>query len=299
MKAIENPKIRPIKPFIQFHSESLKKSLYANQALYIMDNMMLSKLRKDAVCNPFIIQKGFQLSKVILIPDIILEEASKNLPDEKAFEKYYYELFRILSTEHEIYVADLQIIFELLRDMIGTKEAAFNILKNISLEAVRTNQTIRDSIKEIDSHSEAALKTLIGCIIANGKNAGERFITIFSLALLSLYFGPVYIVSEDEKGIYGPFRTFLNNERLMELINIDHTFDFIQLYQFMSYESLILSLFHQADLSKEELFDLIEKSNRDQSRNILYSLNGTSFHTPISNQKLVEWISQQIIKIQF
>ncbi|MEK4876035.1 hypothetical protein N1I87_15555 [Bacillus sp. FSL W8-0102] len=110
-----------------------------------MDNMMLSKLRKDAVCNPFIIQKGFQLSKVILIPDIILEEASKNLPDEKAFEKYYYELFRILSTEHEIYVADLQIIFELLRDMIGTKEAAFNILKNISLEAVRTNQTIRDS----------------------------------------------------------------------------------------------------------------------------------------------------------
>ncbi|BBU41026.1 hypothetical protein APP_33180 [Aeribacillus pallidus] len=49
----------------------------------------------------------------------------------------------------------------------------------------------------------------------------------------------------------------------------------------MSYESLILSLFHQADLSKEELFDLIEKSNRDQSRNILYSLNGTSFHTPI------------------
>jgi len=298
MKAIENPKIRPIKPFIQFHSESLKKSLYANQALYIMDNMMLSKLRKDAVCNPFI-QKGFQLSKVILIPDIILEEASKNLPDEKAFEQYYYELFRVLSTEHEIYVVDLEIIFELLRDMIGTKEAAFNILKNISLEAVRTNQTIRDSIKEIDSHSEAALETLIGCIIANGKNAGERFITIFSLALLSLYFGPVYIVSEDEKGIYGPFRTFLNNERLMELINIDHTFDFIQLYQFMSYESLILSLFHQADLSKEELFDLIEKSNRDQSRNILYSLDGTSFHTPISNQKLVEWISQQIIKIQF
>jgi hypothetical protein len=299
MKAIENPKIRPIKPFIQFHLDSLKKSLYANQALYIMDNMMLSKLRKDAVCNPFIIQKGFQFSKLILIPDIILEGASKNLPDEKAFEQYYYELFRILSTEHEIYVVDLEIIFELLRDMIGTKEAAFNILKNISLEAVRTNQTIRDSIKEIDSHSEAALETLIGCIIANGKNAGERFITIFSLALLSLYFGPVYIVSEDEKGIYGPFRTFLNNERLMELINIDHTFDLIQLYQFMSYESLILSLFHQADLSKEELFDLIEKSNRDQSRNILYSLNGTSFHTPISNQKLVEWISQQIIKIQF
>ncbi|AXI38287.1 hypothetical protein CX649_00660 [Bacillaceae bacterium ZC4] len=299
MKAIENPKIRPIKPFIQFHLDSLKKSLYANQALYIMDNMMLSKLRKDAVCNPFIIQKGFQFSKLILIPDIILEGASKNLPDEKAFEQYYYELFRILSTEHEIYVVDLEIIFELLRDMIGTKEAAFNILKNISLEAVRTNQTIRDSIKEIDSHSEAALETLIGCIIANGKNAGERFITIFSLALLSLYFGPVYIVSEDEKGIYGPFRTFLNNERLMELINIDHTFDLIQLYQFMSYESLILSLFHQADLSKEELFDLIEKSNRDQSRNILYSLNGASFHTPISNQKLVEWISQQIIKIQF
>jgi hypothetical protein len=98
---------------------------------------------------------------------------------------------------------------------------------------------------------------------------------------------------------YGPFRTFLNNERLMELINIDDTIDFIQLYQFMSYESLILSLFHQAHLSKEELIDLIEKSNRDQSRKILYSLNGTSLHTPISNKQLVEWISQQIINIQF
>lgn len=34
-----------------------------------------------------------------------------------------------------------------------------------------------------------------------------------------------------------------------------------RIIQFMSYESLILSLFHQANLSKEELFDLIEKQS--------------------------------------
>lgn len=299
MKVIEDPKINFIKPFIKFTLDDIKKSLNANQSFYMIDNMMLTKLRKDMKSNPVIIRHGFHLSKVIMIPGIILEEAIRNLPDEKAFENYYGEMFRILSRDHDLCIVDLEIIYGLLREMTNTQEEALHILVNIAQEAVRTNPTIVDSIKAIKIQSQDVLDNLKRTIFYRGNNAGERFLTIFSLGFLSMYYGPVYIVSEDEKGIYGPYRTFLNNERLLEFVNINDTEEFIKQYQFISYEAVIQSIFNKGHIKREELADFIEKSNRNQSRRILYSLNGEPFYTEVSNKNLAKWISRETIRIKF
>ncbi|MGY0691354.1 hypothetical protein ACW2QC_01015 [Virgibacillus sp. FSP13] len=297
MIIIENPKLNSIAPFLKFRPDDLKNALTDNQSLYIIDNMMLTKIRKDFVHNPTM-ARALSFSNLIIIPDIILEEASKNLPNEESFRRYYYDLFRILSEENEIYVVNLETLLELLQSMAG-KKSAITLLKNISLEAVRINQTIFELIKGIDVNSATALEEFNNKIIHNGKNAGERFITIFALVLLSMYYSPVYIFSEDVKGIYGAFRTFINNERLMDLININDTVELIEQYRFLSCESLIQSVYFEETLSEDELLDLITKSSRNQSRIILYSLDGHSCYTSISNESLATWISQGRIKIQF
>lgn len=297
MMAIENPKFNSIVPFLKFKLDDLEKSLTDNQALYIIDNMMLTKMRKDFVQNPLMVH-GLKFSNLILIPDIILEEASKNLPNEETFKRYYYDLFQILSKENEIYMVDLELLLGLLQGMVNKKDAITS-LKNITLEAVRINQTILDLVRKIEVSTTKALEELEQAINHNGKNAGERFITIFALVLISMYYGPVYIFSEDVKGIYGSFRTFINNERLMDLINVHDIVELIKQYQFLSYESLIQAVYLEGDLTEGELFDLIVKSDRNQSRNILYSLDGYTCHTSISNENLAKWVSEERITFQF
>ncbi|MFD1361918.1 hypothetical protein [Lentibacillus salinarum] len=297
MKDSGHAKINSIRPFLNFDSSQLKDSLNNHQTLYIVDNVMLTKMRKDIVRNPIMV-KGFKHSNLIIIPDIILEEASENLPNEQVFRDYYYELFQILSKRKEIYVVSLEKLFDLLQHMLGKREA-LRLLKNITLEAVRTNQTITGLIKKVDVNSPTALKELEDVLVQNRENAGERFLTVFALVFLSMYFGPVYIFSDDNKGVYGPFRTFVNNERLMALIDVEGSVNLIEQYQFFPYERLIQSIFRQENLSKDELFDLIMACSRNESRHILYSLGGYSCYTPISNKKLAEWIYQEIIKIQF
>lgn len=80
---------------------------------------------------------------------------------------------------------------------------------------------------------------------------------------MSLYYGPVYIFSEDVKGIYGAFKTFINNDRLMDLIDVHDTAEFIKQYQFLSYESLIQSVNFEEKMSEDELLDLIVKGSRN------------------------------------
>ncbi|GEL77074.1 hypothetical protein [Tenuibacillus multivorans] len=297
MTVIENPKLNSIIPFLNDNLDDLEKVLNDNPSLYIMDNMMLAKIRKDFVKNPFMVS-GLNASNIVVIPEIILEEASKNLPNEEAFRRHYYEIFHILSQEKEVYVVNLELILELLQSMASKKDA-LNLLRNIAIEAVRINPVISDVIRGTDVNATTALEELNGAIIHNGKNAGERFITTFALVLLSMYYSPVYIFSEDVKGIYGAFRTFISNERLMDLIDISDALELIEQYKFISYESLIQSVYLEEDLSEDELMDLIVTCDRNRSRNILYSLDGHLCHTSISDENLSKWISEGIIKFQF
>jgi len=299
VKVIENPKIQSIKPIIKYQFDDIKKSLNANSALYMMDNMMLTKLRQDIKRDQTVMMRGFHRSKVIIIPDVVLEEAIANIKSEIEFQKTYGHLFQILSAEHDVCIVDMEIMLQLLRDMLGTQENALYVLIHIAQEAVRTNRKILDAIREMNIHSKDVLDKLRNAIIHNGKNTGERFLTIFSLVFLCMYYGPVYIVSEDEKGVYGPYRTFLNNEQLLELIHIKNTEEFIANYQFISYEAILQSIYHREGLEKTELLDLIEGSSRDSSRRMLYSLNGEPFYTEVPNKKLAEWITSGIIHIKF
>lgn len=297
MKVIEDYKISSILPFIHYDVEKLTKALNKQSSLYIVDNMMLTKIKRDFVHYPFMI-KGLKHSKLLIIPDVILEEAARNLPDEQAFRNTYYELFEILSSEKEIYVVSLDTIAHFLQNMFGKKEGQ-TLLKNIALEAVRINQNIHRSIREVKVPSSTATQDMQIALFDNGKNAGERFITVFALAFIRLFYSPIFIFSEDVKGIYGAFKTFIGNERLMELVDIQDHVDFIEQYRFLSYETLIQAMYYENNLNKDELLQIIENTGRNESRVVLYSLDGYPCHTPIPNHQLVDWIVEDRIKIQF
>ncbi|MBB6446735.1 hypothetical protein [Bacillus benzoevorans] len=297
MRVIEDPKINSILPFIKFDVDDLQTILNDQSSLYIIDNMMLTKMKRDFVSFPLLV-KGLKQSKLIVLPDIILEEAARNLPNEQRFKDTYYELFEILSSEKEIYVAGLETIAAFLQRMVGKNES-LSLLKNIIMEATRINQNIHNSIRQINIHSSSVIDEFSTAIFHNGKNAGERIITIFALAFIRMFYSPIYIFSEDVKGIYGAFKTFIGNERLLELIDLQDHSDLIEQYRFLSYETLIQVMYQESKIDRNRLMQVIENSGRNQSRVVLYSLDGFPCHTPIPNHQLATWIIEDRIKIQF
>lgn len=296
MKAIENPKIKSIYPFLTVDVNELEKSLHSQPSFCLIDNMNLTKLRKDIDHAPLLL-KGFSFYDVMILPDVILEEAARNIPDAEAFEKMYVRLFSTLAQNHTIYILELDAVFTLLKRMAG-KQNALNSLKAITLEAVRINQKIADKVKTLNVNAPAFLDALRDAVVHDGKNAGERFITIYALVFLSLYYGPAYIFSED-KGTYSAFRTFIGNDRLLEIINVQNSTGLMEHYKFLSYESVIQSVHQSEKLSKADLIHLIGQCSRNQSRHILYSLDGYPCYSPISNKHLAEWIYTGKINIQF
>ena len=289
---LEREQILSMLPFVHYDIEQLQHALHDESSLYILDNMMLSKLRKDIVSCPEIVG-GFHHSKVLVIPLIILQEAANNLPNEFAFRNMYYELFQVLSSEKEVHIVDFQMMVMLLGRMYG-KQMGYMVLKNIVLQAVRINRDIYEAILKVND-----MEQMENAAVGNGKNAGERFITIFSLLFIKMLYGPVYIVSEDSKGIYGAFKTFIANDRFLELMDLADAVELMTQYRFFTYEHLLQMIYKKMHWSKAKLQNVVQQTSRNESRVVLYSLEQTPCYTPISNEQLVEWIVHDRIHIQF
>lgn len=298
MKVLDSPVLESVRPFISDNTEQLYQSLNEHQAFYMLDNMILTKLRKQISNLPLLLQ-AFCESSVFLIPDVVLEESFRNIPTKERYHDYYFELFKQLSAKKHVYVISMETIYQLLEKGIAKKQYIFDAMKQLALEAFRVNRDIINNLERCELSSLLDLPKLRQIIWHNGNNAGERFICFFSLLLVHQYYGPAYICSDDGKGVYTMYSTFVNNESLFRIVGVDDFLVFKEQYILLSYDCILQLSIKNTGLSSKEIYDFVQSSGRNESRKVVYSLEGQSFHTEIKNANLAKWIEEGKIEISF
>jgi len=296
MKVLEIPVLESVRPFFSVDAKRLYRSLNEYQSFYMLDNMFLTKLGKQLSHLPLLL-KGYHQSPIFLIPDVVLEESCRNIPTKERYDDYYLELFKQLSDTKQLYLISLETIFQLLENGMAKKQDICNAIKLLALEAFRVNRDIIKNLQRFDLSSSNDLPKLKQIILHSGKNAGERFIILFSLLLVHQYYGPAYICSDDGKGIYTMYSTFVNNENLFRLLDLDDFLTFNKQYILMSYDRILQLSIKNSKLSPDEIFPFLQMSGRDESRKVVYSLDGQSYYTSIDNANLAKWIEKGCIEI--
>ncbi|OUM83797.1 hypothetical protein [Parageobacillus thermoglucosidasius] len=298
MKVLDSPVLESVRPFISDNTEQLYQSLNEHQAFYMFDNMILTKLRKQISNLPLLLQ-AFHQSPVFLIPDVVLEESVRNIPTKEQYNDYYFELFKQLSAKKQLYIISMETIYQLLEKGMTKRQYIFDVMKQLALEAFRVNRDIINNLERCGLSSFSDLPKLRQIILHNGNNAGERFICFFALLLVHQYYGPAYICSDDGKGVYTMYNTFVNNESLFRILGVD---DFLMLkeqYILLSYDCILQLSIKNTGLSSKEIYAFVQSSGRNESRKVLYSLDGQSFHTEIKNANFAKWIEEGKIEIFF
>ncbi|SFA53293.1 hypothetical protein SAMN05192569_10426 [Parageobacillus thermantarcticus] len=298
MKVLDSPVLESVRPFISDNTEQLYQSLNEHQAFYMFDNMILTKLRKQISNLPLLLQ-AFHQSPVFLIPDVVLEESFRNIPTKERYNDYYFELFQQLSAKKQLYIISMETIYQLLAKGMTKKQYIFDAMKQLALEAFRVNRDIINNLERCELSSFSDLPKFRQIILHNGNNAGERFICFFALLLVHQYYGPAYICSDDGKGVYTMYSTFVNNESLFRMLGVD---DFLMLkeqYILLSYDCILQLSIKNTELSSEEIYAFVQSSGRNESRKVIYSLDGQSFHTEIKNANFAKWIEEGKIEIFF
>ncbi|MED3665494.1 hypothetical protein NSQ51_15170 [Geobacillus sp. FSL K6-0789] len=297
MKVLDSPVLESVRPFISDNTVQLYQSLNEHQAFYMLDNMILTKLRKQISNLPLLLQ-AFHQSPVFLIPDVVLEESFRNIPTKERYNNYYFELFKQLSAKKQLYIISMETIYQLEKGMTK-KQYIFDAMKQLALEAFRVNRDIINNLERCELSSFSDLPKLRQIILHNGNNAGERFICFFSLLLVHQYYGPAYICSDDGKGVYTMYNTFVNNESLFRILGVDDFLMFKEQYILLSYDRILQLSIQNTKLSSEEIYAFVHSSGRNESRKVIYSLDGQSFHTEIKNANFAKWIEERKIEIFF
>lgn len=298
MKVLDSPVLESVRSFISDNTEQLYQSLNEHRAFYMLDNMILTKLRKQISNLPLLLQ-AFHQSPIFLIPDVVLEESFRNIPTKERYNDYYFELFKQLSAKKQLYIISMETIYQLLEKGMTKKQYIFDAMKQLALEAFRVNRDIINNLERCELSSFSDLPKLRQIILHNGNNAGERFICFFSLLLVHQYYGPAYICSDDGKGVYTMYNTFVNNESLFRMLGVDDFLMFKEQYILLSYDCILQLSIKNTELSSEEIYAFVQSSGRNESRKVVYSLDGQSFHTEIKNANFAKWIEERKIEIFF
>ncbi|WP_420768649.1 hypothetical protein ACNR9V_01695 [Parageobacillus thermoglucosidasius] len=298
MKVLDSPVLESVRPFISDNTEQLYQSLNEHQTFYMFDNMILTKLRKQISNLPLLLQ-AFHQSPVFLIPDVVLEESVRNIPTKERYNDYYFELFKQLSAKKQLYIISMETIYQLLEKGMTKKQYIFDAMKQLALEAFRVNRDIINNLERCELSSFSDLPKLRQIILHNGNNAGERFICFFALLLVHQYYGPAYICSDDGKGVYTMYNTFVNNGSLFRILGVDNFLMLKEQYILLSYDCILQLSIKNTGLSSKEIYAFVQSSGRNESRKVLYSLDGQSFHTEIKNANFAKWIEEGKIEIFF
>jgi hypothetical protein len=58
-------------------------------------------------------------------------------------------------------------------------------------------------------------------------------------------------------------------------------------------------MYNKSKMSRSDLEQVVMNTGRNESRVVLYSLNGYPCNTPIPNEQLIDWIVKDNIGIRF
>lgn len=296
MSAASDPKWESIRPFLNLDTKKLYGSLTQEKACYILDNQFMTSLKKSIPDLPRLLQ-GMSESAIILIPEEVLLEAGKNLPGKERVEELYYDFFRELSRHKTIYVTALTGICEIVCESTAVA-AALHKIRSIAIESVPTNPVIQAEIQSLALHAKEDVGQVSACMQATGRDGGERIVNLMALLLIGEYFGPIFVCSDDRKGIYTPYKAYQKNEKLREWIGVGGIDEFREMFQLMSFDRLLQKAVYEVECTQQETMELLRRC-RPSEKNVLYSIDGLAENDELSHERFAELLAQKRIQITF
>ncbi|HHX7185925.1 hypothetical protein [Bacillus cereus group sp. BY128LC] len=298
MKILEEVKLSSVIDCFKTDFDYLFNALKEEDSFYFFDNDFISSLRlldeEDLVC----VIDSLDKSNIVLIPEPILEEScGNNWMTPELYKSYYHNFFNLLSERKEIHIVSFETLYELILKSTGNESESLRILKMLAIEATRGYGMITDNLKTIPLKKEGFFEILEDSMKIKDKNGGERFLSLANLVFIHELFGPGYVCSND-KQTYTDRCLHSKNEMLLEMLDLDFK-EFRGIYQTISFVKVLEIVIQKKSFSEHEAFDFLKRCRKDISRNIKAIVYGEWFHDSLENEKFVELVLKNEIKIAF
>lgn len=271
----------------------------ADHTLYVLDNMLLTKLATVARDCPdefgVMIAAFIKEQAIFFIPDIIFEESARS--EQTTSEQYagwYGDLFSQLSGACKIVRVDFQAVYDIMTEGAASLDKGFIKFRLVTMETVRMNPDLLDRV--------AAATTVHGMkegIHSFQKDCGERVIHLLVCALLSNSAQSVTVLSNEETGVFKVRQMLARNERLLQLLFMQDKYVFLDGYRLYSFDRLLSHV-----LSNQNVGDILEfvnavRDSRDQSRYVRMIFGDESDRSQLDNVQFTDVIVDGKARITF
>ena len=271
----------------------------ADHTLYVLDNMLLTKLATVARNCPdefgVMIAAFTKEQAIFFIPDIIFEESARSeQTTSEQYARWYGDLFSQLSGACTIVRIDFQAVYDIMTEGTASLDKGFIKFRLVTMETVRMNPDLLDRV--------AAATTVHGMkegIHSFQKDCGERVIHLLVCALLSNGAQSVTVLSNEETGVFKVRQMLARNERLLQLLFMQDKYVFLDGYRLYSFDRLLSHV-----LSNQNVGDILEfvnavRDSRDQSRYVRMIFGDESDRSQLDNVQFTDMIVDGKARITF
>lgn len=274
-------------------------SYRADHTLYVLDNMLLTKLATVARDCPdefsFIIDTFTREQAIFFIPDIIFEESARSEHTTSAqYAMWYGDLFHHLSGVCKVVRVDFQAIYDIMTEGAISLGKGLTKFRLVTHETVRMNPDLSDRVV-----AATTVQGMKEAIHSFPKDCGERVIHLLVCALLSNGAQSVTVLSNEETGVFRVRQMLARNERLLQLLYMDDMYVFLDGYRLYSFDRLLSHV-----LSKQKVGDILEfvnamRGQRDQSRYVRMVFGDESDRSQLDNVQFTNLIVDDKARITF
>ncbi|ACB62048.1 hypothetical protein Exig_2599 [Exiguobacterium sibiricum 255-15] len=212
------------------------------QTIYLLDNMLLTKLSKAARdtpdCFTFFIDHFRQHHAVLLIPDIIFEESSRNRDmTPERYATFYQPFFQILSEHIDLFYVTFRDCFDFVHRGATTRQQAFSQFRLLAREIVRSHTELSQQVQQ-----SPTIEAVESAIRAVRQDCGERILHLLACSLLVDGAETVTLLSNEGPGVYYTRLTMANNETLLRALFMEDRHVFRSVYRLQSLDQLLDSI---------------------------------------------------------
>ncbi|TCI24327.1 hypothetical protein EVJ30_08285 [Exiguobacterium sp. SH5S13] len=270
-----------------------------DETIYILDNMLLSKLAKVAREHPsaFIEMADYFVEEqaVFLIPDIIFEESAKSKhTDSERYASWYLDFFKRMSQACKVIRIDFHTTYQIMIDGVTNIETGFSKFKLIAKETVRMNPDLSEQVNAATSVDE-----IKEAFYSVSKDCGERVVHLLACALLLNGAQSVTVLSDEEAGVFIVRQMYARNERLLQLLYMQDKYVFLSSYLLYSFDRLLYNVLIKR--KQEDVLDFLNtvRDSRDQTRYVRIIFGDESDRSQLDNSQFTDMIFDDKAKITF
>ncbi|KLA22229.1 hypothetical protein [Bacillus cereus] len=287
----QDSKCNGIEPYLQYGRKNDRVTHY-----YILDNNVLSDLAKLAREEQTSFKELMTCYKgtVFIMPQMVLEEAIRNLPGQQRVDEMYLAFYRFMSElEIPIYLESVEYNYQIFAEGYGSREEAFRQYKEIAQKSV-SNIVIQNALRNAKSCEDIEV-----AYSQSLKDAGERFIFLYAHAMLQDKVNKISILSNEIKGVYNVWKANMRKGELLELVKVTSHEEYCEKLRPVSYNCILVdSLKKNPTLTSEQRKSLLQIM-RDSSiigRNVYYSqksCNLVDTRADMNNEEFLNFIEKQ------